>query len=322
MTKAEVSVLVVGAGVSGLTTALELCRAGYGVEIISAERTTETTSMAAGALWGPYLVEPLEKVARWSRESLQEFERLASVGATTGVQILTGTEASRHPADAPPWSAQLSDFRMCDVSELPDGFTSGWTFSAPMINMPTFLGYLETKIKRRGVRLRFGSPIESLEQAVARADLVVNCSGAGAQSLVPDSSITAIKGHLIVLPNPGISEFFSEETGDSPDLTHIYPQGETVVLGGVAQDGNWDRQADPETGRAILKRCSAIDERLLGLPILEHRTGLRPTRPEVCLELVEVAGTPVVHNYGHGGAGVTLSWGCAREAVEVVASAI
>jgi D-amino-acid oxidase len=29
-------------------------------------------------------------------------------------------------------------------------------------------------------------------------------------------------------------------------------------------------------------------------------------------------GTNIVHNYGHGGSGVSLSWGCAREAARVV----
>ena len=50
---------------------------------------------------------------------------------------------------------------------------------------------------------------------------------------------------------------------------------------------------------------------------------LRPTRPQVRLE-AEPPGTGplVVHNYGHGGAGVTLSWGCAREAAGLAAQAL
>jgi D-amino-acid oxidase len=73
-----------------------------------------------------------------------------------------------------------------------------------------------------------------------------------------------------------------------------------------------------------------VDPRLGSARILEHRVGLRPSRPQVRLE-AESAGTGgggpghgtarlVVHNYGHGGAGVTLSWGCAREAARLITS--
>ncbi len=42
--------------------------------------------------------------------------------------------------------------------------------------------------------------------------------------------------------------------------------------------------------------------------------GLRPVRSSVRLE----AEGRVVHCYGQGGAGVTLSWGCADEVVRLV----
>ena len=45
--------------------------------------------------------------------------------------------------------------------------------------------------------------------------------------------------------------------------------------------------------------------------------GLRPSRTEVRLEEEIIGSTRVIHNYGHGGAGVTLSWGCADEVVSI-----
>lgn len=47
--------------------------------------------------------------------------------------------------------------------------------------------------------------------------------------------------------------------------------------------------------------------------------GLRPYREQTYRLEPEVVGNKfVVHNYGHGGAGITLSWGCAHEVVDVI----
>ena len=44
------------------------------------------------------------------------------------------------------------------------------------------------------------------------------------------------------------------------------------------------------------------------------RTGLRPVRTGgYLLEAATVGSKSVIHNYGHGGAGITMSWGCAEE---------
>jgi len=53
--------------------------------------------------------------------------------------------------------------------------------------------------------------------------------------------------------------------------------------------------------------------------VLGHRVGLRPARPTVRLELDDSSsGHPTIHCYGHGGAGVTLSWGCADDVLQLV----
>jgi D-amino-acid oxidase len=300
---------VIGAGVSGLTTAVSLAEAGRRVRIWAAEPPQATTSMAAGAMWGPYLVEPADRVAAWSRHSLDVLRKLAGQ-PETGVRLVSGIEASRTPTAPPEWGDQLDGFRMCDTRELPDGFAAAWRFVAPLIDMPVYLSYLQQRFAESGGVLD-AKRLNTLAEAAA--PLVVNCAGMGARDLVPDPQLIPVRGQLVVVENPGITEFFSEDTGLSPDLLHLYPQGETVVLGGQAAPGQWSSLPDLDLATAIIARCAAVEPRLRSAAVIGHRVGLRPTRPEIRVEAEQVGGSLLIHNYGHGGAGVTVSWGCAAE---------
>ncbi|MER5494859.1 FAD-dependent oxidoreductase [Streptomyces sp. NPDC002490] len=308
-------VVVVGAGVAGLTTAVVLAEAGASVQVI-AEQVPGVTSLAAGAMWGPYLVEPKDKVDRWGQRSLEVFRELA-VAPSTGVRLTSGIEASR-TAEAPPdWAATLPGFRPCQPAELPAGFSAGHRFTVPLIDMPTYLAHLLHRLDAAGgtVDLR---RLASLADA-GPASVIVNCTGLGAREMVPDPDLRPIRGQHVVVTNPGLTEFFSEDTGPSPDLLCFYPHGDTVVLGGTAIDGEGDLAPDDKAAADILARCAEIEPRLAEARVLEHRIGARPTRATVRVEAERREdGTVVVHNYGHGGAGVTLSWGCAEEAQRLV----
>jgi D-amino-acid oxidase len=310
-------VVVIGAGVSGLTTAIVLAEAGAKVRVI-AEEVPGLTSLAAGAMWGPYLVKPRDKVARWSQHSLEVFGELASDPAT-GVRLTSGIEASRQ-ADAPPdWATTLPRFRPCAAAELPLGYSSGYRFTVPLIDMPVYLDYLQRRLADAGARVE-QRRLRSLPEA-SPAAAIVNCTGIGAHDLVPDPELRPIRGQHVVVTNPGLTEFFSEDTGLSPDLLCIYPHGDTVVLGGTAIEGNGDLDSDDAAAKAILARCTFTEPRLADAQIIEHRIGARPTRAIVRVESDHLQdGTLVMHNYGHGGAGVTLSWGCAAEVQELYSS--
>ncbi|MFF1676125.1 FAD-dependent oxidoreductase [Streptomyces sp. NPDC058256] len=309
------TVVVVGGGVSGLTTGVTLLEAGLSVRLV-AEEIPGRTSLAAGAMWGPYLVEPWKKVRQWSIVSLDAFRRLADNPAT-GVRMTSGTEAARHPMPAPEWSELLPGFRPSALGDLPDGFEAGYHFTVPLIDMPVYLAYLQDRFAEGGgvVERRTLVSLDDVEDA----SVIVNCAGLGSAGLVPDPALRPIRGQHVIVENPGITEFFSEDTGMSPDLVCLYPHGDTVALGGTAVDDDGTLDLDEEAARAIVDRCAAIDPRVRGARVVGHRMGARPTRDEV---RVEVAATtyrvPVIHNYGHGGAGVTLSWGCAEEVVGMV----
>jgi D-amino-acid oxidase len=98
-----------------------------------------------------------------------------------------------------------------------------------------------------------------------------------------------------------------------------------VILGGSEAAGDWNLEPVPAVAGRILRDCAAIEPRLQGAQVLAHRVGLRPARPTVRLE-AELGGTAadggplIVHNYGHGGAGLTMSWGCARDAAKLAAA--
>jgi D-amino-acid oxidase len=278
---------------------------------VIAEDIPGGTSLAAGAMWGPYLVEPKDKVDRWSRHSLEVFRSLAD-DPTTGVRIASGIEASRH-ADAPPaWATTLPGFQPCSTDDLPPGFTSGYRFEVPLIDMPVYLDHLRARLLATGVTIEQGTVTDLDDPALGRA--VVNCTGLGARHLAADYDLHPIRGQHVVVTNPGLTDFFSEDTGTSPDLLCIYPHGDTVVLGGTAIDNRADLAPDPAAAESILHRCTAIEPRLAQARVLSHRIGTRPTRSAVRVEAEQRPdGRLLIHNYGHGGAGVTLSWGCARD---------
>ncbi|MER7851472.1 FAD-dependent oxidoreductase [Streptomyces bacillaris] len=310
-------VVVVGAGVAGLTTAVVLAEAGASVHVI-AEQVPGVTSLAAGAMWGPYLVEPKDEVDQWGQRSLKIFRELAE-DPSTGVRLTSGIEASR-TAEAPPdWATTLPGFRPCESAELPTGFTAGYRFTVPLIDMPAYLDYLLRRLDAAGGTVE-RRRLASLADA-GRAPVIVNCAGLGAKDLVPDPDLRPIRGQHVVVTNPGLTEFFSEDTGLSPDLLCFYPHGDTVVLGGTAIDGEGDLAPDDKAAADILARCAEVEPRLAGARVLEHRIGARPTRAAVRVESErQDGGNLIVHNYGHGGAGVTLSWGCAEEAGNLLAA--
>jgi D-amino-acid oxidase len=187
--------------------------------------------------------------------------------------------------------------------------------------MPVYLGYLRERFARAGGQLETGHQFGSLGEVISStaAPVIVNCTGAGASGLVPDPAVVPVRGQIVVVANPGVEEFF---VGQGAELTYLFPHAGTVVLGGTAERGNSSREPDPATAQRILRDCTAIEPRLRGAEIIAHQVGLRPVRPSVRLEAEELAGgRRLVHNYGHGGAGVSLSWGCATEAASLALAA-
>jgi D-amino-acid oxidase len=306
----DVDAAVVGAGVVGLTTAISLAEAGLSTRVITAAPPPAPTSAAAGAIWGPVRCGPPQRCLAWSRTGLEVLSVLAG-DPDSGVHVITGREVAAHHATPPGWLTLLPGSRLLGPGDLPPGYVSGWTYTAPAVNMPVYLDYLLARYAALGGLVAVET-VTSL--AAVAAPVVANCTGIGARDLVPDESVVPVRGQVVVVENPGITEFYLDHGDDGADYRYVFPHGDVAVLGGNAYEGASDMAPRPEVSARILRDCAAVFPALRGARVVAERVGLRPVRPQVRLAAEPLPGGRVLwHNYGHGGAGVTLSWGCAAE---------
>jgi len=313
----ELDVLVIGAGVIGLTTAICLAESGMRTGIRTAAGPQETTSATAGAVWGPVMTGPAGRCREWARTGLETLRGLEN-DPGTGIRSISGREVSRRPEDPPAWLDLLDDVRLCRGGDLPPGFVSGWRYTAPVVRMPVYLEYLRGRFARAGGQIHV-NPVTSLTRVADEAAVVVNCTGAAARDLVPDPAVRPVRGQVVVIANPGIGEFYIDHSPADPDVIYLFPHEDVVVLGGTVARDDGDMIPRPRVAERILTACAAVDPRVRTAEVLAHRVGLRPSRPEVRLGAEPLGGGRVLwHNYGHGGGGVTLSWGCAREIAAAV----
>ncbi|MEV5798105.1 FAD-dependent oxidoreductase [Streptomyces collinus] len=296
-------VIVVGSGVAGLTTAVVLAESGRRVSVWAREPAERTTSAVAGGLWWPYRIEPEPLVGAWALETLRVYEELADRSAETGVRLVEGVHRGARLDELGAWAGRVPGLR---------AVADGLAARLPLIDMPAHLAWLRARLAEAGGTVR---EREVTDLTAVPAGVVVNCTGLGARSLVPDPAVRPVRGQLVLVENPGITTWFTSVDHASDASTYFFPQPAGLVLGGTAEEDAWSPEPDPATAAAIVERCAAVRPEIAGARILAHRVGLRPARDAVRLERGPLPdGRTLVHNYGHGGAGVTVAWGCAREA--------
>jgi D-amino-acid oxidase len=314
-------VAIVGAGVSGLTSAIVFAERGYRTAIFAEETRQRTTSAVAAAIWFPYDAEPADTVIAWALETYKVLVDL-SCDPYTGVSMIELRTFSRKGAiQIPEWAIPLGASVIpsedeTDVAVIPSAFTSGFALTIPLMDTTIYLDYLEQRLMKAGGSITGNVRFEKLEDVSREFDLVINCSGIGAKTLLHDVDLEPHRGQVAIVPK--IENLTCAIVCDDAPLMYAIPRANDCVFGGTNElSGN--RHVDPTSTSRILAECSRA-LKINKLRVLAERVGLRPFRKSgVRLEADELRdGRAVIHNYGHGGAGFTLSWGCAKKVFSLV----
>lgn len=307
-------VTVVGAGVAGLTSATALRAAGNEVAIVARDVHHDTVSSVAAAVWTVTSAQPAAAARRWALTSHARFAELGDDPAT-GVVAMRHHELDRYAAPSSWW--ETTPFvRRLHADELPPGYLGGLAIEGYLIEPSIYLDWLDERLADRGVTTEIAH-VDRLDDL--DGDVIVNCTGLGAAGLVGDTHLVPIRGQIVTVANPGITDGVTDES-DERRITYVYPRSRDVVLGGTRIHGDQSTAADPAETRRILADTRRLDPRLADAPVTGVRVGLRPGRSHVRLDADHLDdGRRVVHNYGHGGAGYILSWGCALDVVGLVA---
>ncbi|HHQ2481259.1 TPA: FAD-dependent oxidoreductase [Bacillus cereus] len=351
-------ILVIGGGVIGLTTALVLRNDGYQVKVVTEKLAPEVTSVVAGALWewppavcGNHQDETSIKISKeWSLLSYQIFSKLSKL-KEAGVYMRDVTFFFKHLVESNPKDfAKMNELRQHvqnfrhDASLIQEkrinhtiGIKDAYTLLAPMIDTDTYMKWLYEKVAKSDCEIIRKKIVGNLEQEEEKfkneyqVDIIVNCTGLGSLELT-DDTMCPLRGALVRVVNDGnhfpkLDEAYCishDGVSEDPGFIFILPRGENMLLlGGLAERNKWDLDIDLDHYQPIeemYNRCKEffppLEQAIIdsGEPV---RTGLRPFRKQ-SVRLERIPNSSIIHNYGHGGSGVTFSWGCALQVLELI----
>lgn len=347
-------VLVIGAGVSGLTTAWQLANAGFQPIIVADKPFEDTVSFVAGALWEwpPAVcgfhtdIDSLSRAKHWSQRSYERFKEL-SQAPQTGVAMLPSYFYFAYPVADSEFDRQ----KMQEIRGCVDGFDHDpawisrnginpdlelqdcYRFMAPVIHPEKYLTWIRNQLKDQSVPFETRSISGPLREQVELrerydAEFVINCTGLGSHQIT-DDRLYPLRGALVRMQAKtrnsqlNAAHCITNDETKQQNMIYVLPRGKHLLLGGIAQPDQWETSLSLENSRdvrSILERCQHFMPSLKDLQICNETpvlVGLRPARKKN-VRLEWESEQPIIHNYGHGGSGFSFSWGCAEEILRLL----
>ncbi|MDQ6758163.1 MAG: FAD-binding oxidoreductase [Bacteroidota bacterium] len=304
-------ITVVGAGISGLATAFVLRKAHHSIKIIAKDFSPNITSNRAAAFWFPYHIRNDERGIGWCKHSYEIYKNFAE-NNETGVSIKRLIKVVRPNVkeEEDIWFSFMPEgsYHIMKKHEIPKGNAIGYDVLVPLIETQIFLPWLTNELQKMNIEIE-KKEINSFDE-IENAELIINCSGLASQHLCNDKELIPIRGQVALLEPNNFPFIFL----DNEMPLYIVPRKDAVIVGGTFEEGINDAICEPATLDKILDNAYKAFPELKEKKIIGNWAGLRPYRPLVRVERER----NIIHNYGHGGSGFTLAWGCAEEVARLV----
>lgn len=307
-------IAIVGAGISGLSTAYILSGTQrYDITVFANGFSPNITSNRAAAFWYPYQIRFDKRGIAWSKKGYAFFQQLAG-DAASGISMKHLIKVIRKDVaeEEPVWLEFIPEgvCTMVPEEQLAPNIQKAYDVLVPLVETQIFLPYLQKIFSARQVRFE-KKEIKSFDE-LSSFDVIVNCTGLGARTLAHDETIIPIRGQVALLETDTSMPIYM----DNETPLYIVPRKDAMIVGGTYERNIYDAVTEPDTLERILENAYSVFPQLKKHKVLGSWAGLRPYRPQVRVEREK--GTNIIHNYGHGGSGFTLSFGCASDVLSLV----
>ncbi|EKM54691.1 uncharacterized protein PHACADRAFT_210477 [Phanerochaete carnosa HHB-10118-sp] len=229
------------------------------------------------------------------------------------------------------------------------GVVDAYKHTTPVVDTDAYMLWLRSVVEAKGGKLvthHISGDLLEQEDALLRvfdAQYIVDATGLGAFEAAGDRTVYPLRGALIRLVNDGtkfpkvnealvVAHDYAKRDDDG-GIVFIVPRNDkTLILGGIAQanEGNLDLTLESPEMKRMRDRCNKFVPGLEKAELDPHSPivqGLRPVRGEnvrVERELrkkTDGSLSKIVHSYGQGGSGFTLSFGCAGDVLNLIKEA-
>jgi D-amino-acid oxidase len=302
------TIAIVGAGISGLSCAYFLSQRDYSITVFSKAFSPNITSNKAAAFWFPYHIRNDKRGISWSNKSYSFYKEL-SADASTGISMKQLIKVLREDVieEEPVWIEFMPE-GACNIipkENLQPGVAKAYDVLVPLIETQIFLPYLQTFLEQRNVV--FEPRIINDFNELSSFDIIINCTGLGSRKLCNDESVIPVRGQVALIETKTSMPVYL----DNEMPLYLVPRKDAMIVGGTYEENVFEETTDPKTIEQLLNNAYAVFPELKQQKIIGSWAGLRPYRNEVRVE--HETGTNIIHNYGHGGSGFTLAFGCATE---------